>query len=849
MIGRVNSPALFSTNGPAGGSNTVSSFHQAVAHTPYDAVRQDILSRPLSPSLSLTHTSASDTMFSRLTDSTGGFGNRMDDFTETWTSVSDTMTSSSSNWSSDIPDNEVDDVAEAEPEPPDVVQSYQFRGVYFDSVRTIVRPNPRFAANANIYPAMGMAESSVSLATAIDWAETAVPSGVTSMSGSSTPERPLTPPTAMDAVEAARRAHPGPGYASTLSFPSHNLSSPNNEIQGGGIALHFGQSRLYTAGLVAAYLITPDPRVLIRRAVQRAALLPSTQHPILNCAFAMGIDGPSADMDASEWEIVAPEWWRTSFRSISWAFPPTRRQRPQSRMPVFKPLIAGSGSYARPPHYHDLLHRTRRRELVQQVTEEELEPNSALPGVKCAEEAIRPYEIDVGIRSSVDTPRVDYRPLFAGLIEEEELALAQHRWNEQVQGLLGGVLKPATISIEIPSSPGPDAKLWDPLDSPSSVPDLDTANSELSVESDPLPTTPRGMHAQIPASILTGDVASPHPSKPLNAAAVSFIPSAPTPSPPNSRSPDSAIHSPSPIHEFAFPSLTADNPAASPAARKRLLLQKDPEGFYHPVEGSESRVDSHSTHSVTPRRASADLLPAFLADGANTARTRNRMPSRTREMVDRARSGRLSKKAGSKGSKDATDTFPPPSVSLTASKPKEKPKGETSRTAAEGDGWIRDVASDPCRTEDGWIAGNPVNPTQATANPPRTNGHKRQQKQGHKRSTSSTSSLTGSASGSSGSFSPVTPLSNFGTLPQTAPSFAQIQAVPFAGPPPYMQAQLEAQIAQIQAQQWQIYGRGIGATALAHYGPPWAYFPAAATAPPPSLYNGAKGVGMMGVRW
>lgn len=143
-------------------------------------------------------------MFSRLTDSTGGFGNRMDDFTGTWTSVSDTMTSSSSNWSSDIPDNEVDDVAEAEPEPPDVVQSYQFRGVYFDSVRTIVRPNPRFAANANIYPAMGMAESSVSLATAIDWAETAVPSGVTSMSGSSTPERPLTPPTAMDAVEAAR---------------------------------------------------------------------------------------------------------------------------------------------------------------------------------------------------------------------------------------------------------------------------------------------------------------------------------------------------------------------------------------------------------------------------------------------------------------------------------------------------------------------------------------------------------------------------------------------------------------------------------------------------------------------
>lgn len=469
---------------------------------------------------------------------------------------------------------------------------------------------------------------------------------------------------------------------------------------------------------------------------------------------------------------------------------------------------------------------------MQQVTEEELEPNSALPGVKCAEEAIRPYEIDVGIRSSGDTPRVDDRPLFAGLIEEEELALAQHRWNEQVQGLLGGVLKPATISIEIPSSPGPDAKLWDPLDSPSSVPDLDTANSELSVESDPLPTTPRGMHAQIPASILAGDVASPHPSKPLNAAAVSFIPSAPTPSPPNSRSPDSAIHSPSPIHEFAFPSLTADNPAASPAARKRLLLQKDPEGFYHPVEGSESRGDSHSTHSVTPRRASADLLPAFLADGANTARTRNRMPSRTREMVDRARSGRLSKKAGSKGSKDASDTFTPPSTSLAASKPKEKPKGEASRTAAEG---------------------NPVNPTQTTANLPRTNGHKRQQKQGHKRSTSSTSSLTGSASGSSGSFSPVTPLSNFGTLPQTAPSFAQIQAVPFAGPPPpgmapYMQAQLEAQIAQIQAQQWQIYGRGIGATALAHYGPPWAYFPAAATAPPPSLYNGAKGVGMMGVR-
>lgn len=349
------------------------------------------------------------------------------------------------------------------------------------------------------------------------------------------------------------------------------------------------------------------------------------------------------------------------------------------------------------------------------------------------EATISRYEHDVGITPFPAEPSIaPERTLFCGTLDDNEGTTVQQHWHDQVEELLGGVSKRLSTSFEeiVAAAGGPDSKMWDLslLDSP------ELSESELSSESDPPPSTPRASPPSFPrgAKGASVDVLQPHPM-PLSAKAATFIPS-----------PSSITKSPSPNHEFAFPSLCADNPAASPAARKRSLLLKDGEGFYHAAEPE--------TRSSTPRRTrpSADLLPAFLADASNGTRSRSRNASRTREMVDRLRSGRWNGKKGDKTT-SSLERMPEGKVPAAERAPSSERSSSASGMSIDGDGWISGPS--PKSSEDDWIDGavHPPAPTTTPAPTPapapaKKEARARSQKHAHRRSSSSASSLSTAAS-------------------------------------------------------------------------------------------------------
>ena len=350
------------------------------------------------------------------------------------------------------------------------------------------------------------------------------------------------------------------------------------------------------------------------------------------------------------------------------------------------------------------------------------------------EETISRYEHDVGIAPfPLEPSSTPERTLFCGTLDDNEVATVQQHWHDHVEELLGGISKRLSTSFEeiVAAAGGPDSKMWDLslLDSP------ELSESELSSESDPPPSTPRASPTSLPcgAKGASVDVLQPHPT-PLSAKAATFIPHAP--------SPPSIMKSPSPNHEFAFPSLCADNPAASPAARKRSLLLKDGEGFYHAAEPD--------TRSSTPRRnrPSADLLPAFLADASGGTRSRSRNASRTREMVDRLRSGRWN---GKKGDKATSSLERMPEGKVPSAERASSSERSASSMSIDGDGWISGPSSRS--SEDGWIDGSvqstapTTTPAPAPApTPAKKEARVRNQKHAHRRSSSSASSLSTAAS-------------------------------------------------------------------------------------------------------
>ena len=408
-----------------------------------------------------------------------------------------------------------------------------------------------------------------------------------------------------------------------------------------------------------------------------------------------------------DWEIAQDDWWKTSFRAISWAY----KTKP---------------SHPRPPHYHDLLARGRRRRIAGDAQSaargapaSDVSLNDGLCGVRAAEEALRRYEVDVAILPSDDLsqPAEEPSPCLDALY-------AEGVWDEKVQELLGGILEPGALPEF--DSLAQDVPLWDlnHLDSPTLAPSspgtTDLTDSETSGESDPPPSTPKPAKASY-ARIVSSDVTSPTvlsplPSKLLSAAALTFIPSTPNrassrePTTPPLTSSSNSSDSPfsSPTYNFHFPSLNSASPADRRESRSLPpSLQKDESGFYIEVaEDAEDAVPGATqslgnTRSTTPRRASAAFLPAFLTDGSPTSRSRN---SKTREIVDRLRSsgstssGRKAKKSGSNRRQASTTTQDADLAGLV-------PDAGAEDSA---DGWITGVVREDSSarltiTDDGWV--------------------------------------------------------------------------------------------------------------------------------------------------
>ncbi|KAI0667118.1 hypothetical protein C8Q78DRAFT_418409 [Trametes maxima] len=454
-----------------------------------------------------------------------------------------------------------------------------------------------------------------------------------------------------------------------------------------------------------------------------------------------------------DWEIVPEDWWKTSFKAISWSY----KTKP---------------GYPRPPHYHNLLARGRRRRITVDVpkVEDDIDLNDTLCGVRAAEDTLKRYEVDVSILSS-DQLNAPDSPAHASLS-----ALAKEDWDEKVRGLLGGILELGPLP-EV-DTPSPDVPLWDldhldgQLSAPGSPSTTGLTESVSSADSDPPPSTPKPTKTSY-ARVVSNDpatsptVLSPLPSKLLSAAALTFIPSTPTGpgirepiTPPLTSGSNSSGDSPfsSPTYNFHFPSLKSTSPADRRESRSLPpSLQKDESGFYVEVAETEDISNGatqslNATRSTTPRRPSAALLPAFLTEGSPSPRSRN---SKTREIVDRLRS------SGSSGSHRKAKK---------AERARRQPSGSASKDSDVGadttivktddatDGWISGVVSEHASarstvTDGGWITQGQASSQQHQHQQP--DRHKSKHGHGHKRSSGSISVAQASAS-----FSPTSQASN-----------------------------------------------------------------------------------------
>ncbi|KAI0359210.1 hypothetical protein OH77DRAFT_1472439 [Trametes cingulata] len=508
--------------------------------------------------------------------------------------------------------------------------------------------------------------------------------------------------------------------------------------------------------------------------------------------------GAEAVQETLDWEIVSEDWWKTSFKAISWSY----KTKP---------------GYPRPPHYHNLLARGRRRRIATdtQTFEEDVDLNDGLSGVRAAQEALKRYEVEASILSPDDLVEHD-------TLERRCLALyAKEDWDEKVRELLGGILEVGSLpEVEAPSS---DVPLWDlnRLENDSSPPGSPSTtgctDSETSGDSDPPPSTPRPTktsYARVVSSetVTSPTVLSPLPSKLLSAAALTFIPSTPTGphvrepvTPPLTSASNSSGDSPfsSPTYNFHFPSLKSTSPADRRESRSLPpSLQKDESGFYVEVAEDVSSGTTQSlnaTRSTTPRRPSAAFLPAFLTDGSPSPRPRN---SKTREIVDRLRSSGSSgsnrkAKKSERARRQASDSATKDDEGSTRSHTESKTPSAKTEDAA--DGWISGAvsqdASPRCTvTDDGWITQGNTPPQQQQQPPePRSkpkHGH------GHKRSSGSIS-VAHSSTSSASSFSPGSHASHLAVPHTPARPAAQLPglhgmypvpgAMPYGAPyaPPY----------------------------------------------------------------
>ncbi|KAI0753440.1 hypothetical protein C8Q80DRAFT_1217567 [Daedaleopsis nitida] len=490
---------------------------------------------------------------------------------------------------------------------------------------------------------------------------------------------------------------------------------------------------------------------------------------------------PANDLpEVWDWEIVQDDWWRTSFRAISWAY----KTKPD---------------HPRPPHYHDLLARGRRRRIgavPASAQEEDVSLNAGLSGVRAAEDSLKRYELDAAITPST--------PLLQDGDDRDGRLLEQHSWLESLRELLGELLEDGPLP-EVESL-SPDVPLWDldNLESPIPSSESSAASSvdgEELADANPLHSTPKPKSAPsyaraVSSGVVTNapTVLSPLPSKALSKAALPFIPATPArpasqepTTPPLTSSSDSS-DSPysSPTYNFHFPSLNSASPTDRNETRSLPQMRKLDSGFWVDLSSEDvpATQSLSATRSGTPRRPSTALLPSFLTDGSSPSRAPRPRRS-TREMVDEVRSsGRKSKRSNrrqhSLKDADLSTLLSDAALHSEASAPKSDDTSE---------GWIRAASVSEGSsfglvvTDDGWILQS--NHPQSTSPSPPASQPK--PKHGHKRSSPSASTTHSSSPPSSAStFSPAssTLSLNVPTTPATVPS--QLPAMPQLYSPPAM---------------------------------------------------------------
>ncbi|KAF8911594.1 hypothetical protein CPB84DRAFT_1762325 [Gymnopilus junonius] len=405
--------------------------------------------------------------------------------------------------------------------------------------------------------------------------------------------------------------------------------------------------------------------------------------------------------EEDDWEIIPANWWCTSFMAVSWSF--TSKQDQRGKDQHFQGSLFVGLSSRLSSRFLSLNSLPSPSRTEGRIPEEGNDLNLELVGVKNAMDTVLGYEKDVGFYFTNFPDLGLYRkprPDLSVVIEESELEAGKDRWKEVVEGLMNGPLdSDGSLESSLIGSYG-DLEL-----STSTLSSVDLTRSEASVDSIPMPSTPK---AKLPFTEVEIKEPSPggpvdgsrnssiqlSPSRSLNASASSFVPSffsklteEPLQFPSLQDDPELQPDAHSPLGSlahFTFPSLNS-----TPSS---VVIKKDEQGFF-----TEVQVEKFSNEG-----SASDLLPPFLQEPYQRSRPRK---SRTREIVDRIRS-RASPEESSLDSHSRMSAISPRYASHSPSPTGDEGRFVTPRLSMSDDGGDRPSRlSTPSYVddEDGWI--------------------------------------------------------------------------------------------------------------------------------------------------
>ncbi|KAF7289304.1 Glycoside hydrolase family 31 protein [Mycena indigotica] len=369
------------------------------------------------------------------------------------------------------------------------------------------------------------------------------------------------------------------------------------------------------------------------------------------------------------WQKVSGDWWRIKYSAVSWTYSP---EAGEEVIPIPKPRFSNGLFLSQPVEEKGL----------EGDDEDSQKLNDHLVGLKGALDALEPYEIGVGFywpESPLNRePESEIGPDKARV--GGHVVDAKEQWDELVQGLTGGLTITTAGQHEIDSD---DESALSVHRSTSTHSSMDLTDSDRSVSSIPMPSTPRARRNYPSIQVKTDSSPSRNSDRSrLNAAASIFVPSPPKPKLPPRVEPISfptlnKSSTPPFNATFVFPSLDVQVPPVP-----SVKITKDEQGFYSEAEAQSTTV-----------------VPSFL-QGAFTPKQRRTPSSKTRAIVDKLKSS---------VSQQQEHVSRPPQIQLSSL---EKPRLSTSEHGG-------DVHTPPAEEDsEGWIGGDDV--TKPTPGNPKT---------------------------------------------------------------------------------------------------------------------------------